>query len=696
MSICWTTSLDAQLLNVELSDSITLDESNGTPIAFSDDGWVAFKKENSVALRNFTNPKISQALEVYSPTAMAFSDNSKWLAIGSADKTLLLYEKTDKGFNQVASIEQKPSLKMIKFWDNLCVTIDEYNQPHIYSIESKKLEKLRFHSLLRNVDIYDIEISNDGRNIFLAAQREVFILERKEGKYKLVDGRLCASSTIKDIAITPDGKRLFVTEGETQSVWTTEGYMRKEKEKLFEGKNNICQLYYLNRPEIGEMLIGIDEQQRLLAWNLDDNNLPLKTTSNLKLSGGRIIYCSEYLLIQMVEDEKLLKYQIKVENVNYFINSEYKKDSDSSNWVASLGFEFSFWIEEKAKSGEKLKAESWKALVFNENKDRNIPTDTLFSEAGVYKMEIKERRDFTLKVEIWNRQTNEFLVRGFFNFRIIEEKTLDVRRDYALLIANQKYKRDSLNRHEKLKDLKQSISDVKKIGNVLAKYYDFKIDTNSMNLGSEEIREKLADYQKTTFNPQDQLLIYVSGHGIIPTGATNAAFTGVNYNYNSSDYITIPELLDIIRGIDCKHVLFIVDACYSSTGYDDFKGESKDTAKVIDRKGKEFGSQAKHDLINELEQESRLSSKRLITTSDEKTAESKTGNANSPFVNQIINILTGVKAGHYIKLKEFEVFLSNSLVDINNRLIAPAYQYNPSYYTFGEKGEGVFYFIKKM
>lgn len=134
-------------------------------------------------------------------------------------------------------------------------------------------------------------------------------------------------------------------------------------------------------------------------------------------------------------------------------------------------------------------------------------------------------------------------------------------RDLALFIA--------IDDYENWEDLRNPIRDVEEIAGEL--FENFGFDTVILRNPTErEIYEKLNEYVRSDYRPDDQLLIFFSGHGhlirtsregfIIPREAMS-----VTDDPFGSSFISHDRLRNIVASIPCRHVLLILDSCFSGT-----------------------------------------------------------------------------------------------------------------------------------
>ena len=144
-------------------------------------------------------------------------------------------------------------------------------------------------------------------------------------------------------------------------------------------------------------------------------------------------------------------------------------------------------------------------------------------------------------------------------------------RDFALFIA--------IDEYDKWTDLRNPIRDAEAVAKELEEEYGFETEI-LRNPTQVEIFEKLTQYANMQYYDQDQLLIFYSGHGhlirstkegfIIPRNAQSLSEDPYGLSFLSHD-----RLRNIVHNMPCKHLLLILDSCFSGT-FDEriIRGES--------------------------------------------------------------------------------------------------------------------------
>jgi hypothetical protein len=136
---------------------------------------------------------------------------------------------------------------------------------------------------------------------------------------------------------------------------------------------------------------------------------------------------------------------------------------------------------------------------------------------------------------------------------------------YALLIGNDNYKF--------WEKLDAPVNDVTEIGKILKSKYRFDVQVVK-NASANTIREKLIELTKK-IKTDDNLLIYYSGHGDrnINMSPPRAYWIPVDGGKTfDSKWINTQDISAYISQIPAKHILLMIDSCYSGSS---IKGKNK-------------------------------------------------------------------------------------------------------------------------
>lgn len=133
------------------------------------------------------------------------------------------------------------------------------------------------------------------------------------------------------------------------------------------------------------------------------------------------------------------------------------------------------------------------------------------------------------------------------------------RKDYALLFATDEY--------DTWQPLANPISDAQAIAQELQDTYGFASEL-VLNPTRERIVAKLRQYSKKRFGPGDQLFIFFAGHGLFDDVFRQGFIVARDSRIEDETrgtYESYDDLRTIIDSMPAKHILLVMDACYSGT-----------------------------------------------------------------------------------------------------------------------------------
>ena len=144
---------------------------------------------------------------------------------------------------------------------------------------------------------------------------------------------------------------------------------------------------------------------------------------------------------------------------------------------------------------------------------------------------------------------------------------------YALIIGN--------NNYEHLEKLDAAQNDAKVLANVLQDKYGFEVDL-LLNADYDTTVNSL--YKITNkLKSNDNLLIYYAGHGELEKAENRGYWLPVDASYElRSKWISNQRIVDRVKATKAKHVLLMVDSCFSGTLMR--SGTTPDVKEIIDEK----------------------------------------------------------------------------------------------------------------
>ena len=142
------------------------------------------------------------------------------------------------------------------------------------------------------------------------------------------------------------------------------------------------------------------------------------------------------------------------------------------------------------------------------------------------------------------------------------------RKDYALFFAVDSYPQATWN------DLKNPVRDAQGLARILKEHFGFTTEIHE-NPNKGDIYRVLKDWQNREYGEEDQLFVFVSGHGGFDNFEKIGFFVPIPDDGGKEDtHIPFTVLSNIISDIPCKHILLAIDACYSGTVWPEIANKS--------------------------------------------------------------------------------------------------------------------------
>ncbi len=133
------------------------------------------------------------------------------------------------------------------------------------------------------------------------------------------------------------------------------------------------------------------------------------------------------------------------------------------------------------------------------------------------------------------------------------------RKDYALIIATDNY--------DNWADLVNPVNDARTIESILKEKYGFQTEVIE-NPTLEEINNMIYEYNTKKFNPQDQLFVFIAGHGYFDETLGEGYLVASNSLLNDkgkSSYLPHLLLRERLNNIKCEHIFLAMDVCFGGT-----------------------------------------------------------------------------------------------------------------------------------
>ena len=123
---------------------------------------------------------------------------------------------------------------------------------------------------------------------------------------------------------------------------------------------------------------------------------------------------------------------------------------------------------------------------------------------------------------------------------------------------------DDYSNNREFSNLRNPIGDAEAIAKELREMYGFETVIYK-NPTTDKIFSVLESWQKESFNKDEQLFVFFSGHGTFWEEASKGYFVPYGSQTGYRNYIELTTLGNIITKIKSEHILLAIDACYSGT-----------------------------------------------------------------------------------------------------------------------------------
>lgn len=288
-----------------------------------------------------------------------------------------------------------------------------------------------------------------------------------------------------------------------------------------------------------------------------------------------VCYSPDNKYLATASDDKLIKIW------NEGDGTLYKMIKGHSNWVQSL--HFSPDGKYILSGGHDKSAYIWNVEtseeVFTVKKQNEVVYDVEFSSNGKY----IATSDLSVKVKIWDVSSLKIKPIEISQAIALENVKTETRGENTVISDNQSLDLDfdpaqkgknhlliiGISKYQFWNQLGNAVKDAQDVKKILTTKYDFATE-NVMEVYDDKatvegINEALKKV-KSKIKPQDNLMIYFSGHGHFNPELDEGYWVPVNaHRGKETEYLPNSTLLKYIKAIDTKHTFLVADACFSGS-----------------------------------------------------------------------------------------------------------------------------------
>lgn len=134
-------------------------------------------------------------------------------------------------------------------------------------------------------------------------------------------------------------------------------------------------------------------------------------------------------------------------------------------------------------------------------------------------------------------------------------------KNYLFVIAIDKYS------DGKILPLNNAVHDASKFIEILTQKYSYELIAESLFNENATRKKIIEELNKISYlvTKEDSLIIYFAGHGELNPLTNKGYWVPSDAENSISDFVPNSTIIDILSGIDIKHLLLIIDSCFSGS-----------------------------------------------------------------------------------------------------------------------------------
>lgn len=511
-------------------------------------------------------------------TALAFDVAGKFLAAGDKDGKVLVF---DLGTGMIAyTLEGPPATIYATAFsprNNALVTATSDGQIRIWDISTHQVSRTIKAS---DKEIMAVRFSPDGSRL-LSAGADGVLKEWESGSGKLMRSiEAHPGNYIRAAAYSPDGKRIATgSDDKTVKIWDTgNGQLVKELPKIHKKW-----LQSLEFASDNKHLVSAGHDGAVVIWNAESGeSVSVQKQGGLFVAGAAFSRDLKSLLSVGYEGKGtawdiaslgLVPQTAESQSLNQAAAVPGKENQQkSAGNIFELvqprvraGSKF-VCLEDMLKIRGKVELEVGVREIVVMNKQSGAREKMRREPNGVFEHSLRiGYLDNDITIEVTDTQGRK-LEKTFTAYRIFDKtnasELAQLSRsgsDYALVIAT--------NSYQAMNPLVNPVFDANAISNILETEYSFQVET-LIDPSLAQITLKIREYAQKLFSEDDQLFIFIAGHGeyddFYKEGYLVASDSRREDEAKTS-YLPHSALRTYINNIPCKHIFLAMDVCFGGT-----------------------------------------------------------------------------------------------------------------------------------
>lgn len=644
------------MANVELlaQDLLKLTVKTKSPAALCysyDNKYMAVSTNSEVHLLNAGSDTKATIINDRGVNNVVFNIDNTLMATASSDRTIKLW--TIPTGKLTATLKgHTDAVLALRFTrnDKFIFSVGEDKTLNLWSIDSAKIIYSKKDHLKA---IRALDVSNDDRWVATGgADREILLRDAVSG---VIEKKLVAHENwVRALAFSPDSKTL-ASGGDDKKIilWDVE---TGKQVREFPQRGWIYDLKFSND---GKYLFAALEKNSVAAYDLA-TGLPALKLEDFQTPVRSIAISPNGKEVATIEE---FMQTVKYWNIESLHISPVFRHKDS-----------------KDKSGPLILVSNPPNIQDNRvriYKDLIDLRGTVTDESGVRSLKvngivtpIKDNGNFILNIPLAMGDNYVNIEVTDVNDNIALKKLIITRKSadgeqYNPALAKNFLLVIGIDNYQYWPKLNNAVKDASDIATVLMGKYNFEFSNVTTLRDEQATRSSIYKGLRSLIekvSPQDNLVIYFSGHGYFDELLSEGYWIPVDAELNSSgDYISNTEILKVLGSINSQHTFLIADACFSGALFaDSRRGYTENVEKFKSRWG--------------------LASGRLETVSDGEIG------GNSPFAKRVVQFLRENEKDKFAISELIQYVKTQVAEDTNQTPIG-----NPLKALGDEGGELVFY-----
>ena len=592
--------------------------------------YAKWKSNNDIAIIETDGFKLLSVLHEHSShiSDLCFSPDGKWLASAGSDSKVNIWERRKNSFVHVQQMDYERPVNAIDFSlnGNWLAVAGNNSKLIIYKLEGESfIEKqviANFNGYVRDVEFYPnkiscvagtqsyikkfvlkrhdfilvdsmkarvnrtLSISPDGNYISYGTMNALNVVDSRDG-LKRIEGIYQHNDFVFGATFSTDGKFLTTFGSDKQAIiWELKGVEPSSISSLVDYYGNplsIAQKRALNRESTAKILTRLDAKLKAPRDEFETTSAYLERRK--KLEDLTLSYLQSLLEDTYSTGNWKHKQSIKIP-VDHLI--AYNADLEIYKIVF---METEAGVEIPINPARELREQWEKAFIVVDK----------FEKPGFESMEYD---DFRLYHPANDKYYPVTCVENPFHPSIMAAKSrfsddggkteakpkqpgntkeeLLIANNYALIIAG--------NIYDAFSDLVNPVIDANTIAEELQFNYGYSTEILENPTLNETI-SKIREYAERSYSDNDNLLIFIAGHGIYDEVFKEGYIISRDSKYDDVSkitYLSHSNLRTIVNNIPCRHILLLMDVCFGGTFDPVLASSSRAAGMYADVSDKEF------------------------------------------------------------------------------------------------------------